>query len=46
MMHGWAHSIRWSVPVGVVACLWTVFIVITLCLPEQGPVTVENMNYR
>jgi len=35
----------WSVVVGAVGAMWGLFMTIVLCLPEEYPITVENLNY-
>ncbi len=39
------HLGRWSTAVGVVACVWVVFITILFILPTVSPVTPDNFNY-
>ncbi len=36
---------RWSRPVGIVACIWVVFITILFVLPTASPITVKDFNY-
>ncbi len=36
---------RWSRPVGIVAVLWVVFIVVLFLLPQASPITTTNFNY-
>jgi amino acid permease (GABA permease) len=36
---------RWSRPVGIIACIWVVFITILFVLPEASPITVKTFNY-
>ncbi|KAN0073254.1 Amino acid/polyamine transporter I [Elaphomyces granulatus] len=36
---------QYSRPVGVIACLWVLFITITFCLPTANPVTSQTLNY-
>ncbi|KAF9203031.1 hypothetical protein BGZ49_006883 [Haplosporangium sp. Z 27] len=36
---------RFSFPIGVIACVWIVFITVLFILPGASPVTSENMNY-
>ncbi len=36
---------RWSRPVGVVAVLWVVFIVVLFLLPQASPITALTFNY-
>jgi len=36
---------RWSCPVGVVAVLWVVFIVVLFLLPQASPITALTFNY-
>lgn len=39
------HLGSWSTPVGVIACVWVVFITILFMLPTLSPITVSNFNY-
>jgi amino acid permease (GABA permease) len=39
------HLGRWGVPIGIVASIWVVFIVILFMLPEVSPITVSSFNY-
>eukprot|EP01038_Epipyxis_sp_PR26KG_P005708 gene5708-7878_t len=34
-----------SIPVGIFSTLWCMLMVIVLCLPTNGPVSLSNMNY-
>jgi amino acid permease (GABA permease) len=44
--HGPWHLGRWSRPIGIVAVVWVVFIVILFMLPQLGPaITPLNFNY-
>jgi amino acid permease (GABA permease) len=36
---------RWSKPVGIIACIWVVFITILFVLPTASPITVKDFNY-
>ncbi|KKK23482.1 hypothetical protein P175DRAFT_0432296 [Aspergillus ochraceoroseus IBT 24754] len=36
---------RFSWPVGVIACLWVLFITVVFCLPTANPVTDQTLNY-
>jgi len=36
---------RWSRPIGIVAVLWVVFIVVLFLLPQASPITATNFNY-
>jgi len=36
---------RWSRPVGIIACIWVVFITILFVLPTASPITVKDFNY-
>jgi amino acid transporter len=39
------HLGRWSYPIGIVACIWVVFITILFMLPTASPVGWSNINY-
>src|SRR5580692_7759122 len=39
------HLGRWSKPVGIIACIWVVFITILFILPQVGPITWTTFNY-
>jgi amino acid permease (GABA permease) len=39
------HLGRWSKPIGIIACLWVVFITILFILPTASPITVADFNY-
>ena len=39
------HLGRWSMPIGVIAVVWVVFITILFMLPVDNPITVDNFNY-
>jgi amino acid permease (GABA permease) len=39
------HLGRWSRPIGIIACLWVIFITILFMLPTVSPITVSNFNY-
>jgi amino acid permease (GABA permease) len=39
------HLGRWSTPVGVIACIWVVFITILFMLPTANPIHWSNFNY-
>jgi amino acid permease (GABA permease) len=39
------HLGRWSYPIGIVACIWVVFITILFMLPTASPVGWSNFNY-
>ena len=39
------HLGRWSKPVGIIACIWVVFITILFILPTASPITVGDFNY-
>ncbi len=39
------HLGRWSRPIGIVACVWVVFICVLFVLPTVAPVTAANFNY-
>lgn len=39
------HLGRWSAPIGVVACIWVVFISILFVLPTVNPITRDTFNY-
>jgi hypothetical protein len=36
---------RWSILVGWIAALWALFMLVVLCLPQEQPVTLDNLNY-
>ena len=36
---------KYSKPFGVIAVLWATFMIIVLCLPQDAPITINNMNY-
>ena len=36
---------KYSVPMGTVAVTWATFMIIVLCLPQDAPITINNMNY-
>lgn len=36
---------KYSVPMGIVAVTWATFMIIVLCLPQDAPITINNMNY-
>jgi hypothetical protein len=36
---------KYSIPMGWISVIWMVFMVITLCLPQVQPITINNMNY-
>jgi len=36
---------RWSRPIGVIAVLWVIFIVVLFLLPQASPITALNFNY-
>jgi amino acid permease (GABA permease) len=39
------HLGRWSKPVGIIACIWVLFITILFMLPTVSPITHDNFNY-
>jgi amino acid permease (GABA permease) len=39
------HLGRWSYPIGVIACVWVVFITILFMLPAASPIGWKNFNY-
>jgi len=39
------HLGRWSKPIGIIACIWVVFITILFMLPTVSPITHDNFNY-
>jgi amino acid permease (GABA permease) len=39
------HLGRWSYPVGIIACIWVVFITILFMLPTASPINRDNFNY-
>jgi amino acid permease (GABA permease) len=39
------HLGRWSYPVGIIACVWVVFITILFMLPTASPIGWSNFNY-
>jgi amino acid transporter len=36
---------KYSVPMGIISVTWASFMIITLCLPQDAPITINNMNY-
>ena len=36
---------KYSVPMGRISSVWAVFMVIVLCLAQDSPVDINNMNY-
>lgn len=36
---------KYSVPMGWISVLWCLFMIIVLCLPQDTPITKNNMNY-
>ncbi|KAF9569947.1 hypothetical protein BGW38_008794 [Lunasporangiospora selenospora] len=36
---------RFSIPIGVISCVWIVIITVLFVLPTSSPVTAKNMNY-
>ena len=39
------HLGRWSYPIGIIACIWVVFITILFMLPTASPIGWGNFNY-
>jgi len=39
------HLGRWAYPVGIIACIWVVFITILFMLPTASPIHWSNFNY-
>jgi amino acid transporter len=39
------HLGRWSRPIGIIACVWVVFITVLFMLPTFNPITWDNFNY-
>ena len=39
------HLGRWSRPIGIIACVWVVFITVLFMLPTYKPVTWDTFNY-
>jgi amino acid permease (GABA permease) len=39
------HLGRWSYPIGIIACIWVVFITILFMLPTANPIGWGNFNY-
>src|SRR5271170_8334367 len=39
------HLGRWSYPIGIIACIWVVFITILFMLPTASPIHWSNFNY-
>jgi amino acid permease (GABA permease) len=39
------HLGRWSYPIGIIACIWVVFITILFMLPTADPIHWSNFNY-
>eukprot|EP00668_Euglena_longa_P002926 GGOE01003421.1.p1 GENE.GGOE01003421.1~~GGOE01003421.1.p1 ORF type:complete len:593 (-),score=64.47 GGOE01003421.1:463-2208(-) len=36
---------RWSVPCGIVSVVWSSFVLVILCLPQEYPITGDTLNY-
>ena len=36
---------KYSIFVGWISILWCLFMIIVLCLPQDTPITINNMNY-
>ena len=36
---------RYSIAMGWISVIWMTFMIITLCLPQVQPITINNMNY-
>src|ERR1700689_1825589 len=39
------HLVRWSRPIGIIACVWVMFITVLFMLPTFNPITWDNSNY-
>jgi amino acid permease (GABA permease) len=39
------HLGRWSMPIGIIAVVWVVFITVLFMLPVYNPITASNFNY-
>jgi hypothetical protein len=39
------HLGPWSRPIGIIACVWVVFITVLFMLPTVNPITWDNFNY-
>ncbi len=39
------HLGRWAYPIGIIACIWVVFITILFMLPTASPIHWSNFNY-
>ena len=39
------HLGRWSRPIGIIACVWVVFITVLFMLPTVNPINWDNFNY-
>ena len=39
------HLGPWSRPIGIIACVWVVFITVLFMLPTFSPITWDNFNY-
>ncbi len=39
------HLGRWAYPIGIIACIWVVFITILFMLPTASPITWSDFNY-
>ena len=39
------HLGRWSRPIGIIACVWVVFITVLFMLPTVNPINFDNFNY-
>mmetsp|Transcript_32688 Transcript_32688/g.44822 ORF Transcript_32688/g.44822 Transcript_32688/m.44822 type:complete len:215 (-) Transcript_32688:138-782(-) len=36
---------NWSIPMGWLSVCWCLFMTVILCLPQQTPISLDNMNY-
>eukprot|EP00667_Euglena_gracilis_P005334 EG_transcript_5372 len=36
---------RWSIPCGVISVVWSLFMLVVLCLPAKNPIAADTLNY-
>ena len=36
---------KYSIPMGWISSIWCLFMIIVLCLPQDAPISANNMNY-
>ena len=44
-VHAEFHLGKYSVPFGIISVVWSTFMVIVLCLPQDAPISINNFNY-